>query len=339
MNASSSSGAPTSLDAEGHPEMQRWPCQDGQRILVAKGVELASSSCPPARPDGHAFLCVHGLASNRRLYDEVASLLAERGFGVFSVDLRGHGQSSAPETGYDLATAVADLTSLLDQVPWLGRPVVVGQSWGGNVAVELGIALGPDRCRSVVALDGGTIELQESFPTFEACLATLDPPDLSDLTPEQLRQVIRELHPDFSAQGVEAELANFAVVDGRLRPHLDRRHHHEILADLWAHRPSQRWAHLRVPLLLVPAPTTGTDQGEAKLAAARRARELARGPVVIEVFADADHDLHVQQPRRLAGVLERAGAELFSGAEPRAESSDPEARATTSPSETRGEQP
>lgn len=317
----------TSPPTSSQPEP--WPCQDGRRIGVAEGVELATSSCPPSRPDGHAFLCFHGLASNRRLFDEVASLLVERGFGVLSVDLRGHGQSSAPETGYDLATVVADLRSLLDQSPWLGRPVVVGQSWGGNVAVELGIALGPARCRGVVALDGGTIELQAAFPTFDACLAALDPPDLSEVTPDQLRQVIRSRHPELSAAGVEAQLANFSVVDGHLRARLDRRHHHEILADLYAHRPSERWALLDVPLLLVPAVASDAGAGDAKLAAARLAAERAGGPVEIEVFWDADHDLHVQQPRRLADVLERADAELFSGAENGVEAGDPVGPATT----------
>lgn len=293
---------------------ERWPCEDGRRITVAEGVELATSSCRPARPDGHAFLCFHGLASNRRLFDEVASLLVERGFGVLSVDLRGHGESSAPETGYDLVTVVADQCALLDQVPWLGAPVVVGQSWGGNVALELGIALGRAHCRGVVALDGGTIELQTAFPTFDACLAALDPPDLSEVTPDQLRQVIRSRHPEFSAAGVEAQLANFSVVDGHLRARLDRRHHHEIVADLWRHRPSERWALLDVPLLLVPAVASDAGAGDAKLAAAHLAAERAGGPVEIEVFWDADHDLHVQHPGRLADVLEWADAELFSGA-------------------------
>lgn len=315
--------------------LRRWPSEDGKRITVAAGVELAISSCPPARRDGHAFLCFHGLASNRRLFDEVASLLVERGFGVLSVDLRGHGGSSAPESGYDLATVVADLCSLLDQVPWLGRPVVVGQSWGGNVALELGIALGPARCRGVVAIDGGTIELQTAFPTFEACLEALDPPDLTGVTPDQLRQAISEHHPDFSATGIEAQLANFAVVDGRLRPHLDRRHHHEILADLWRHRPSERWALLGVPLLLVPAVEPGTEAGEAKLAAARLAAERAGAPVEVEVFLHADHDLHVQHPGRLADVLEQADARLFDGTEPPAGADDPVGPSTTTSRQTR----
>jgi len=294
----------------GRAATRTWPCQDGWRARVAPGVELATSSCPSERPDGHVFVCIHGLASNRRLYDEVASWLVGSGFGVLTVDLRGHGGSSAPEGGYDLATVVSDLQALLRTLDWCARPIVVGQSWGGNVAVELAIALGPSRCRGVVAIDGGTIELSSAFSTFEECLAALDPPELSGLSPEQLRQYIAAAHPDFSPAGVEAQLANFTVVDGRLRPHLDRPHHHEILADLWEHHPSERWALLRSPLLLMPAVQRGTPTGEAKLAAARLAAERAAGPVSIEVFFDGDHDLHLQHPSRVAAVLERFDAEV-----------------------------
>ena len=42
-----------------------------------------------------------------------------------------------PQTGYDLDTAVADLLALISVLE-LDRPVLAGQSWGGNVVLELG---------------------------------------------------------------------------------------------------------------------------------------------------------------------------------------------------------
>ena len=55
------------------------------------------------------FVMVHGLASNARLYDGVAETLAKWGYGSIAIDLRGHGQSSKPSTGYDHATISRDL--------------------------------------------------------------------------------------------------------------------------------------------------------------------------------------------------------------------------------------
>ena len=47
------------------------------------------------RADGprRAYLLVHGLASNARLWDGVARRLAGAGHAVAAVDLRGHGRS------------------------------------------------------------------------------------------------------------------------------------------------------------------------------------------------------------------------------------------------------
>ena len=51
------------------------------------------------------WVLTHGLASNARLWDGVARRLAEAGHRVVTVDQRGHGQSSKPDDGYDVAPA------------------------------------------------------------------------------------------------------------------------------------------------------------------------------------------------------------------------------------------
>ena len=103
-------------------------------VAVAPGVEL-SVLVRDARPDTRAFVLVHGLASNARLWDGVGSCLAELGHASVAVDQRGHGSSSKPDHGYDFETVTDDLAAVIEQA--LGRPAVLaGQSWGGNVVVE-----------------------------------------------------------------------------------------------------------------------------------------------------------------------------------------------------------
>src|SRR6188472_4719780 len=109
-----------------------------QRIPVADGVELAVDRWDAASdgPAGAAFLLVHGLASNARMWDGVAENLVAEGHPVATVDLRGHGRSSKPNGPYDMATVADDVAALLAALD-MDRPIVAGQSWGGNVAVEL----------------------------------------------------------------------------------------------------------------------------------------------------------------------------------------------------------
>ncbi|MFD0594557.1 alpha/beta fold hydrolase [Catellatospora coxensis] len=108
------------------------------------------------------FLLVHGLSSNARLWDEVAGALAAAGHPSWAVDLRGHGESDAPESGYDTGTAAADLAALITALG-LDRPVVVGQSWGGNVVVRLA-AKHPELPGALGLVDGGWIDLHAAFP-------------------------------------------------------------------------------------------------------------------------------------------------------------------------------
>src|SRR5881409_4538231 len=107
-----------------------------RRIVVAPGVELHVEVRVGDRSTA-PFVLVHGLASNARLWDGVAEHLHAAGHTVVVIDQRGHGRSDAPETGYDLETAVADLLALINALE-LDRPVLAGQSWGGNVVLELG---------------------------------------------------------------------------------------------------------------------------------------------------------------------------------------------------------
>ena len=81
------------------------------------------------------ILLVHGLASNARIWDLLAPLLAAS-FRVAALDQRGHGGSDKSEDGYALAAIAGDLAKAIGALGWR-RPLVVGHSWGANVALQL----------------------------------------------------------------------------------------------------------------------------------------------------------------------------------------------------------
>lgn len=278
------------------------------RVAVAPGVALHVE-----RRDGRAelapFVLVHGLASNLRLWDGVAEALHTRGHTVVAVDQRGHGRSDAPESTYGMDTAVDDLRALLAALA-VPRPVLAGQSWGGNVVLELGWRH-PEAVRGIACVEGGVIELADWFPTWEACLTALTPPRLDHLTPAELEARLRAGSPELPDRAIAAALACFRVrEDGRVEPHLARHRHLQIVRSLWEHRPSTRWATLRTPALLVLA-----DTGDAARTAAKRraeARARAEAPRLrAQWFAPAHHDVHAQFPDRVAGLLADAAHEGF----------------------------
>ena len=278
------------------------------RVPVATGVELHAER-REGEPSAAPFVLVHGLASNLRLWDGVAEHLQSQGHTVVAVDQRGHGRSDAPDSTYDLDTAVADLRVAITTLG-LHRPVLAGQSWGGNVVLEFGWRH-PDAVRGIVCVDGGIIELVDWFPSWEACLAALTPPRLDHLTLAELEGRMRAVSPELPDRAIAAALHCFRVrEDGRVESRLAHRHHLQILRSLWEHRPSTRFPTLEVPTLLVVADTGD----EARTARKRQAEAKAKATAPqlrSHWFSPAHHDVHSQFPDRVADLLVAAVREGF----------------------------
>ena len=158
------------------------PGGDGPRDewLEANGVTL---HCRDWGGDGPPVLLLHGLASTCRIWDLTAPLLARR-FAVLAIDQRGHGQSGKPDSGYDFATVGQDAAAVL-QAKGIQRPLLVGHSWGADVALELAAAQ-PGLARGLCFIDGGMIEPAARYATLEEARRQMAPPDFSGVTAAQL---------------------------------------------------------------------------------------------------------------------------------------------------------
>lgn len=105
----------------------------------------------PSSPVTAVFL--HGLVMDNlsSWYFTVANPTAQLA-DVVLYDLRGHGKSERSRSGYSLADMVADLEALLAALA-ITRPVVlVGNSFGGLLALAFAIAQ-PERVAGVVLVD------------------------------------------------------------------------------------------------------------------------------------------------------------------------------------------
>ncbi len=91
---------------------------------------------------------------------DVATVLADAGFHVVAVDGPGFGKSPVlPAERYRLASLVSILNELVDLLE-LDRPVVMGHSWGGAVAVRYA-ATHPEDVRALVLLDSGHLDYRD----------------------------------------------------------------------------------------------------------------------------------------------------------------------------------
>lgn len=273
-------------------------------------------------------LLVHGLSSNARLWDEVAAALAPDPTGpapdptalapdpagpaghgplphepawhpVLAVDLRGHGTSAGvPDPPGSDATevAVADLVAVCASLGW-HRVLVAGQSWGGNIALQLA-ARHPGLVGGLVLVDGGWLHLGDRWPDLDAAWRTLAPPDLTRWRAAELRTVLADAHPDWSSEAVEATLANLEQLpDGGIRPWLSRERHRDRVASLLAHRPRELYPLVRCPAILLAAGDPPDAMAQEAAAAVSHASLVA--------FPGGEHDLHAQHPGRVAEAILR----------------------------------
>ena len=276
-------------------------------VGLPSGVELHILRWEPDQPRPvRPWVLTHGLASNARLWDGAARRLAERGHRVVSVDQRGHGRSSKPDAPYDVPTCADDLALLLDALGWVEeRPGVAGQSWGGNVVLELGYRH-PELVAAVSCVDGGFIDLQGRFPDWETCAEALAPPRLAGTPVDDIRRWIEQSAADWPPEGRAGTMANFEVRDdGTIAPWLTFDRHLEVLRGLWEHRPSTRYPEMQVPVLLIAA-----DTGDVAWSASKHhavddaAAALPTGRT--HWFRPAHHDVHAQQPEPVAQLLHDA---------------------------------
>jgi pimeloyl-ACP methyl ester carboxylesterase len=102
--------------------------------------------------DSPAVLLLHGFTSDLRAWAPVVEPLAEE-YRVVALDLRGHGQSSAPAdpAAYTMETYAGDVHALLDALE-IGLCAVVGSSFGGMIALQVATTW-PERLAGLVVSD------------------------------------------------------------------------------------------------------------------------------------------------------------------------------------------
>jgi pimeloyl-ACP methyl ester carboxylesterase len=106
---------------------------------------------PALREDRTPIALIHGLGANLAFWylGAAPQLGADR--SILMHDLRGHGASSMPSSGYDLDQLAEDFRTLLDGLN-IPRAHVVGHSHGARVALAFALAH-PDRTASLTVAD------------------------------------------------------------------------------------------------------------------------------------------------------------------------------------------
>ena len=107
--------------------------------------------------EGPDLVLIHGLATNRAFWFTTAVALQDR-YRVTLFDLRGHGYSERPASGYRAIDFAEDTLRVMDSLS-VKTAALVGHSYGGAAALELA-GMAPERVSHLGLIDARIARLQ-----------------------------------------------------------------------------------------------------------------------------------------------------------------------------------
>jgi pimeloyl-ACP methyl ester carboxylesterase len=269
---------------------------------------------PRARP----LLLVHGLGRTAWTWLPVGRRLARAGHATVAPDLRGHGASDAPLSGYELESLALDVLTVAAGAGWgeaVEGPsfVIAGHGLGAMVAVEAA-RVQPRSVAGLALLDGGWEEMVEATRLLPDQLveAMADPPEVLASMATYLADR-RDFDP--ASWDTDQERAARAQVTERHAGHVGPVTKGSVVrrcvTSMYRYQPLEALAQAACPVsVLVASPGTADDEDERERRLAIDDAQLARAaaglePMTVHVFDGAGHDLMRYRPDAVAAELER----------------------------------
>lgn len=236
------------------------------------------------------LLFVHGWCCDHTYWRKQVPLFRRR-HRVVAVDLRGHGRSSKPKQDYTMAAFARDLEWLIVQLD-LRRPVVIGHSMGGVIALHLA---GRNRrpLSSVVIVDSVL------FPKFDRRERALLPQIFAGLEGPAYQDVARQVIDDFLFVPASPPRLHRQVREAMVRA--PQHVMSSCFRNLWIDNTAAARA-VKVPALAIVA----GQRNIAELAAAKRAVP----GVQLGVTVGAGHFIQLEAPQQLNAMLQTFIAQL-----------------------------
>ncbi|HEY2887986.1 MAG TPA: alpha/beta hydrolase [Candidatus Limnocylindrales bacterium] len=295
------------MDAgSGRPEPEGFLVEivPGERIhfLDWGGPIVAVASASPV-------LLVHGLNATAWAWTAVARRLRET-VETVAIDLRGHGLSDAPTSGYTQEQLGEDVVAVAEGAGLLpgpsGRVILAGHGYGAIVAAWAAVRLG-DRCAGLVLVDGGWQDLAaETGMSPDEWLRELEePPGIFSSMATYLADR-RDFDPA-SWDADQEQAARSTVVEvpaGKVVPAVRPHALAASVEAMFTYDPPATLAHLAIPVAVLLAATEDGAGRRAALDAIDQARAAAAlDPLRRIDLSSAGHNLLRYRPDEVSQAI------------------------------------
>lgn len=237
------------------------------------------------KPD---LLLVHGWTSFAWSWSAVAEYFCRR-FHIVAPDLRGHGESDKPQTGYRLRDFTEDVCQLMQNLE-LHKPAYVGHSWGGNIGTMLA-SDAPDLISRAFLEDPVYWRMIHAFMTaLPGALARRNRPEA-------------EIRAD-------AKQKNLSSADEDMEVY---RHHHfsahaltRLLTDNrdWAFAFEDHLKRIAVPMMILVADNKAAPPGAILREEMTYLQRIASPQVKFELWEGVGHGMKAAKPAEYNKALE-----------------------------------
>jgi len=234
---------------------------------------------PPDLSRGRTVLCVHGAGDNGASFGALLERLGET-HSPIAFDQPGHARSGSLDSLGSIPF-VASFTRALQRTLGLSRPVLLGHSLGGAVALQIALDA-PDSAEALVLVGAGA--------RFELVAGMLDA--ARKVTEGKAR---RSFTRDQLSPASEMDAARKMWIENAKT---DPRAEYGDLVALSEFDVTERLSEIQLPTLVVV--------GEDERPAFRAQADLLSGSIAgarLEVIAKAGHVVHIEQPDALADVV------------------------------------
>ena len=109
---------------------------------------------------GMPLLLLHGMADHALVWSSLGDYLRSN-YQVIAPDLRGHGESGKPATGYHFQDYIGDLRALINHLGWT-QAHILGHSWSAKIAA-IWATQQPEVFKSLILVDPFFIDKMPSW--------------------------------------------------------------------------------------------------------------------------------------------------------------------------------
>src|SRR5262245_22399371 len=249
-------------------------------VKLSTGIRMHYAEQGESR--GEPIILLHGYSDSWFSFSRVLTPLA-RETRVYALDLRGHGKTDKPTSGYLMRDLAADVVAFMD-AKGIVRATVIGHSMGGFVAQQVAFAA-PKRVSRLVLV--GTVRKPTNLAGFheleKAVTALSDPVPDAFAREFQLSTVYTSVGDDFINRAVEESLR------------LPARVWKELAAGMIATDAAVSLGRSGIPTLVVRGEkdawvTAAETDSLAKMVAAKRQK----------TYANTGHAVHWERPAEFA---------------------------------------